>query len=347
VGVDFFFTAIACSFGTNEWSQITAMKPYLIFVLCVSISWLTAMTWFDAWHLFATHWPASVTMVFGAFLAGASAEGGGAVAFPVFTLALHVPPPSARNFAFAIQSIGMVSASVLIIGKKIPVDWRSILIPAPAGVAGMVIGTAFLVPLLDPALTKLFFVSVWFAMGAGLWIANRRKGRHTLDRARTHQLNDIARLLITGFIGGLITSFFGTGIGIVLFCLLTLYYGVSEKVATPTSVISMSVLTVIGFFYHAGVVQDFGTVEWSYWMVAIPVVMIMAPLGSLVISKLDRLTIARILYGVVSVQFVAAMFILGTTWQRWVFVALVLAFGLWLMITIDRSSKQMGQTSLE
>lgn len=323
------------------------MKPYLIFILCVSISWLIAMFWFDAWHLFATHWPASVTMIFGAFLAGASAEGGGAVAFPVFTLALHVPPPSARNFAFAIQSIGMVSASVLIIGKKIPVDKRAILIPAPAGVVGMVVGTTYLVPLLDPALTKLFFVSVWFSMGAGLWIANRRKTRHVLERAPSHSMADIVRLLITGFIGGIITSFFGTGIGIVLFCLLSLYYGVSEKVATPTSVISMSILTVAGFFYHAGVTHDFGPLEWSYWMVAIPVVMIMAPLGSLVISKLHRLTIARILYAVVSIQFIAAMTILGTTWQRWGFVVLVLALGLWLMVTIDRSSKQTAPTLSE
>lgn len=316
------------------------MKPYLIFILCVSIGWLCAMFSFDAWHLFSTHWPASVTMVFGAFLAGASAEGGGAVAFPVFTLALHIPPPSARNFSFAIQSIGMVSASVLIIGRKIPVDWRAIVIPAPAGVVGMIVGTWYLVPLLDPALTKLFFVSLWFAMGAGLWIANRRKTRHVLDRAPTQNISDIVRLLCTGFIGGVITSFFGTGIGIVLFCLLSLYYGVSEKVATPTSVISMSILTVVGFLFHAEVLHDFNSLEWSYWMVAIPVVMIMAPLGSFVISKLHRLTIARILYTVVSVQFIAAMAILGTTWQRWGFVVVVLALGLWLMITIDRSSKR-------
>ncbi|CAN5471493.1 hypothetical protein BH10BAC6_BH10BAC6_11420 [soil metagenome] len=323
------------------------MKPYLIFILCVSIGWLFAMFYFDAWHLFATHWPASLTMVFGAFLAGASAEGGGAVAFPVFTLVLHVPPPSARNFAFAIQSIGMVSASVLIIGKKIPVDWRAIVIPAPAGVIGMIVGTWYLVPLLDPALTKLFFVSVWFAMGAGLWIANRRKTRHVLERAPTESIADIVRLLFTGLLGGVITSFFGTGIGIVLFCLLSLYYGVSEKVATPTSVISMSILTVVGFLFHAEVLRDFKALEWSYWMVAIPVVMIMAPLGSFMISKLHRLTIARILYAVVSVQFVAAMTILGTTWQRWGFVVIVLALGLWLMITIDRSSKQTGPTASE
>lgn len=314
------------------------MRPYLIFIALVSIGWLTAMMWFDAWHLFATHWPSSLTMVFGAFLAGASAEGGGAVAFPVFTLALHIPPAAARNFSFAIQSIGMVSASVLIIGRKIPVEWRSILLPTPFGITGMIIGTHVIVPLLDPAFTKLFFVSVWFAMGAGLWIANQRDARHVHEGMPSYTGRDRLVLMIAGTIGGMITAIFGTGIGIVMFCVLTLFYGVSEKVATPSSVILMSILTVVGFLYHAVVVSDFGQLEWSYWMVAIPVVMIMAPLGSYVISHMSRQAIARILYTVVSVQFIAALVILGTTWQRWVFVCLVLAAGLVVMTRIDRTA---------
>jgi hypothetical protein len=38
------------------------------------------------------NWPITLTMVFGSFIAGATAEGGGAVAFPVFTKALHIAP---------------------------------------------------------------------------------------------------------------------------------------------------------------------------------------------------------------------------------------------------------------
>ena len=40
------------------------------------------------------------------FYLGMTSEGGGAVAFPVMTLALNIPPPVARDFSLMIQSCG-------------------------------------------------------------------------------------------------------------------------------------------------------------------------------------------------------------------------------------------------
>jgi len=48
----------------------------------------------------------SFTMIFGSMVAGATSEGGGAVAFPVMTLALKVPPSVARDFSLMCQSFG-------------------------------------------------------------------------------------------------------------------------------------------------------------------------------------------------------------------------------------------------
>ena len=53
----------------------------------------------------------SITMIFGSMVAGATSEGGGAVAFPVMTLALGVTPSVARDFSFMIQSVGMVASA--------------------------------------------------------------------------------------------------------------------------------------------------------------------------------------------------------------------------------------------
>ena len=61
--------------------------------------------------LYSDYWPISVLMVFGSFIAGASSEGGGAIAFPGLTLLFNTPPEVARNFSLAIQSIGMSAAS--------------------------------------------------------------------------------------------------------------------------------------------------------------------------------------------------------------------------------------------
>jgi hypothetical protein len=45
-------------------------------------------------------------MVFGATIGGMTSEGGGAVAFPVMTLALGIKPAVARDFSLMIQSCG-------------------------------------------------------------------------------------------------------------------------------------------------------------------------------------------------------------------------------------------------
>ena len=56
--------------------------------------------------IFPTHYLMSLTMIFGSMVAGATSEGGGAVAFPVMTLALKIPPSIARDFSLMTQSCG-------------------------------------------------------------------------------------------------------------------------------------------------------------------------------------------------------------------------------------------------
>ena len=48
-------------------------------------------------------------MVFGATIGGMTSEGGGAVAFPVMTLALGIKPSVARDFSLMIQSCGKIN----------------------------------------------------------------------------------------------------------------------------------------------------------------------------------------------------------------------------------------------
>lgn len=289
-------------------------------------------------------WPAAVTMIFGSFIGGASAEGGGAIAFPVFTLILKIAPDAARNFSFAIQSVGMVSASLLIIGRGIPIEKRAVFYPAIGGIIGLVLGTFTVVPLLEPVTTKIFFVSLWMAFGIGLWRANRnasrivKKGLPSVLTAR-----DIANLVGIGLIGGVVTSIFGNGVDLVTFCVLTLWYGIDEKIATPTSVVLMSVITVCGFGLHAGVIRDFGPVEYHAWLAAAPVVVFFSPLGALAISFWKRLSIARLLYTIITVQLIGAFYVLGFTLEHLMFSSIVIIVGTLLMVKIDRSGNLQEQ----
>ena len=109
--------------------------------MIVLVSWLIYVQGIDLMSLYGRRWPAALTMIFGSFIAGSSPEGSAAIAYPVFTLLLDIAPPIARNFAFAIQSIGMTSASLLILGLRIKVEWNYIRYVTLGGVFGLVFGT--------------------------------------------------------------------------------------------------------------------------------------------------------------------------------------------------------------
>ena len=320
------------------------MRPlrfYLPFAAIVLFSVAAAVISLDLTDEVFAWWPAALTMVFGSFIAGASAEGGGAIAFPVFTLILKIPPIDARSFSFAIQSIGMVSASLLIIGRGIPVELRAVKYPAIGGLVGLVAGTWWIAPLLEPIHTKLFFVSLWMAFGIGLFLANRNRTR--IVRASLSEnlgQRDVVILLSAGLIGGLVTSIFGNGIDLVTFCVLTLWYGVDEKVATPTSVLLMSITTVIGFLFHVFVVRDVSQNMLHAWLAAAPVVVFFAPLGAFVISKWNRLAIANLLVGIIVVQLIGAIFVLGASAEHLIFCLVVIVIGTLMIRGLDRTHQQ-------
>ena len=183
---------------------------YLTLLATIVICWFIYMFSTSSFHLFGKYYPSLITMLGGAFIAGSSPEGSAAIAYPIFTLFLKIPPGVTRNFAFAIQSIGMTCASVLILNKKIKVEWNYIIYVTLGGLFGMVIGTVYVVPLISPPVAKLFFVSLWLSFGIVLWNENRKDKKDVFDAIRNFGKSDIARLMILGLIGGVISSIFGT-----------------------------------------------------------------------------------------------------------------------------------------
>ena len=84
-------------------------------------------------------------------------------------------------------------------------------------------------------------------------------------------------LLLTGFMGGIFSSIAGSGIDISSFACLTLLFRISEKTATPTSVVLMAINTVVGFLYReygqGGVEED----AWGFLLVCAPIVCLGLP----------------------------------------------------------------------
>ncbi len=76
--------------------------PWFVMQIC----WWTLAIKHNYFANFPTHYVMSLTMVIGAFIGGATSEGGGAVAFPVMTLALGLEPKVSRDFVYVSQSTG-------------------------------------------------------------------------------------------------------------------------------------------------------------------------------------------------------------------------------------------------
>lgn len=320
--------------------NLRPLRFYLPFAALVLIGVIATVLLLDLTDEVLSWWPASLTMVFGSFIAGASAEGGGAIAFPVFTLLLKIPPVDARSFSFMIQSVGMVSASLLILGRGIPVELRAVKWPALGGIVGLLAGTWWVAPYLPPVETKLFFVSLWMAFGIGLWRANRSRMR-TVRPGLPEVLasGDVMTLLTAGFIGGIVTAIFGNGVDLITFCVLTLRYGVDEKVATPTSVVLMSILTVCGFALHALVEKDVSDTMYHAWLAAAPVVLFFAPLGAFVISKWNRVAIANLLIIIIVVQLIGALYVLQPSFDHLALSAGVILVGSVIMRGLERTNQ--------
>ncbi len=282
-------------------------------VAAVWVSWAALMTYTHHWDLFAENWFMSVTMAFGSFVAGATSEGSGAVSFPVMTLVFHISPAVARDFALMIQSVGMTTAALTIFALGIPVEKRVLPWGILGGIAGMALGASVLAPLFAPPFAKMFFTSLWASFALAHWLASRRKSRDVVERLEGFGPKDAAAVLAFGVIGGIVSSIVGTGLCMVIFTLLTLAYRLSEKIATPTSVVLMASNALFGFLWKAAALGGMSAQAWSYWWVCVPIVVVGAPLGARFIAGRSRGFVTRLLYAAIMLQLGAVLLIVPQT----------------------------------
>jgi uncharacterized protein len=288
-----------------------------------------------------------ITMFFGAFIAGSSPEGSASIAYPVFTLFLSISPADARNFGFAIQSIGMTAASIYILSKKIRLEWSYITYVIIGGIVGLLLGTFFIIPMISPPAAKLLFVSLWLSFAIVLFFQNRNPQRVVLHSLTLLRSREILLLISFGIIGGMISSLFGTGINIFTFCLMVTYFHIDEKVATASSILIMTMETIAGFMLHRFILRDFSDQSHQMWIACIPIVIVMAPLGSFVLSKISRLQLANFLYAILLLQFIGAIWVIrpGPGLLTICILVIVTGFFLFRYLAGLKSSQQKIETS--
>lgn len=285
-------------------------KYYWFYLIIVLSTWFWYMGNNNLYHILEEHIYVMITMVFGSFIAGSSPEGSASIAYPIFTLYLDVAPETARNFAFAIQSVGMTAASIYIWNKKLPFDRNYVKYVTLGGVFGLILGTFFLAPYIQAKIAKLSFVSIWLSFGMILYYLHLVGSKNTMSKIASLQVADTLILLMLGLIGGFISSIFGTGINIFSFCFVVIYYGMDEKIAAKSSIIIMTIETILGFALHALILKDMNEISYQMWLSCIPIVIFFAPLGTYVLSKISNKTFANFLYFIFLVQYVGAIYVI-------------------------------------
>ncbi len=316
------------------------MRRNIILFSIPAIALLSVWTYFMAtgnlWVLFSENWFMTATMAFGSFIAGASSEGGGAIAYPAMTLLFNIEPDIARNFSFAIQSVGMTFAAIWIFISGIKIEKNYLLLAGAGGLLGIIAGSYFIVPLVKPDYAKMMFVSFWLSFGVALAVVNfinKRKSIQHLPELSTYQK---AELFTVGIFGGFFSSVLGNGLDICTFSYVVMKYGLSEKIATPTSVILMASNAIVGFIIHLFFLNTFQTEAFNYWLVCIPVVIFGAPLGAYTITLIGRKAIAGILILIIIAQFITALYVIRPGLDLILFSTLIFILGIFIFFVITK-----------
>lgn len=264
------------------------MKPrrhwiFRLWFLLALAAWALLFTTLVDGPFLRVHWFYPLVMVLGGFVAGITPEGGGAVAFPMLSIFFEVDRSMARDFSLMIQSVGMTSAGLFVLTRPStdPRVFRPLLWFVPVAFAGFVAGMQLLQAIPVHLLQALFLGMITTFTVAYLF-SSYRGTRDTLVPGRGGRLSTVGVLLA----GGMCASLFGTGADILLYTLLVTRFGLQEKIATQFSILLMAAVSVLGFGYRGLFEQALSTDQFRTWLTAFPVVLVMAPLGALLLTRI-------------------------------------------------------------
>ena len=258
-------------------------KWFSVWFVLAFLVWIALFSTFDSFAFLKDHWYYPAVMVFAAFVAGLTPQSGGAIAFPALSVFLHIDRVLARDFSMMIQSIGLTSASIFILTHKDTVlrNYRPVLMFLPVCAAGFVLGMNTLQSM-PVYLIQAFFLSLITTFVAAYYLHRQRGTKASLAVATVGEGVWLGLIL---FLGGMVTSLFGTGTDILLYTILITRFSMNEKAATRLAIVTMTGMSILGFAYRAFVDHGLSHYQFDTWLCAYPVVLFMAPLGAFVLRK--------------------------------------------------------------
>jgi uncharacterized membrane protein YfcA len=318
----------------NGFRQRRRLLPFIIWLLLFYLGWLTLVLVGGYQSTVLAHWPMAVSMAIGSYVAGSTPMGGGTVGFPVLVLLMDLPASLGRDFSFAIQSVGMTSASIYILCRRQELEWPMLRAACLGALIGTPLGITFVAPLASDLFIKLLFAAMWCSFGL---LHLRRINEITSYQGMTP--HDVAFDHKVGFAVGLlgslsVASITGVGIDMMIYMVLVLWCHADLKIAIPTSVILMAFTSLTGIVFKTafGEVQP-GTFE--NWLAAAPIVAVGAPFGAMVVNRVGRRPTLIVVSILCVLQFVWMLVHERAVLTVWSFSATLLGVGLFLLIFQD------------
>jgi len=268
-------------------ARISDLKIWFLVLGAFYTCWLLIVGLGNHWSDIAEHWGIAAAMTAGSYVAGATPMGGGSVGFPILVLLFQESPNLGRDFSFAVQSVGMTSASIFIICRRQPIEWPMVRWAMLGSLIGTPLGILFVAPLIPPLVVKVLFAVLWCSFGLLHLYRLKELSAHEGLAPGAHRFDRIAGLLAGLLAGATVAAITGVGIDMVLYMVLVLLCQADLKIAIPSSVIIMAWTSLVGICVkslsggiQAGVFEN--------WLAAAPVVALGAPLGAFVVAKVGR-----------------------------------------------------------
>jgi uncharacterized membrane protein YfcA len=257
--------------------------------------WLTGFysTWIwlvfdhDLWRTVTEHWPIATAMAMGSYVAGSTPMGGGTVGFPVLVLLFEMPASLGRDFSFAVQSIGMVSAGIFILARRQPLAYSMLSGAMLGSLIGTALGILYIAPYVPELWIKLVFAVIWASFGIlHLYRIDEIAG-HSGMTEFDERWDFRVGLMLGLFAGTTVVAVTGVGIDMIIYAALVLLCRADLKTAIPTSVILMAFTSVAGIVVKT-LSSGLQPGVYENWLAAAPIVALGAPLGVLVVELIGR-----------------------------------------------------------
>jgi uncharacterized membrane protein YfcA len=265
----------------------SGLLPFLLWLALFYTGWMLLVLSGGHEGELLDHWPIAVSMAAGSYVAGSTPMGGGTVGFPVLVLLLDMPATLGRDFSFAVQAVGMTSASIYILCTRQPLEWPMLRAALLGSLFGTPLGILYVAPLVGDLFIKLLFATLWCSFG----LLHLRYLREICSREGMTPVQpsfDRRAGFLVGFFGALgVASITGVGIDMMLYMVLVLLCHADLKIAIPTSVILMAFTSLVGVAVKS-LGGGFAPGTFEQWLAAAPVVAVGAPLGALVVSRVGR-----------------------------------------------------------